>query len=240
MNFAADNFHLDRSRNATIQVFEHLRELIVSLAVKPGTVLARPQLCDFYKLSASPVREALLRLEEEHLVDIYPQHQTRVRRIDLAQARQAHFLRLSVELEMVQVLAQDGDPGLGRTLTALVERQRASLESGDLGTFTQVDMEFHRCLYHAAAVPDLWSMMRSRSGNLDRLRRLHLPLNGKAQSILDEHGAIAGAIARGDAQAAQQMVRRHLSGTLSAIDALRTRYPDLLLPLDYGAPVMAA
>ena len=240
MHTGDNRFHLDRSRNATAQVFEHLRELIVSLAIQPGTVLARPQLCEYYKLSASPVREALLRLEEEHLVDIYPQHQTRVRRIDLAQARQAHFLRLSVELEMAQVLATNRDVLLARTLAGVVERQRASLAAGDLAMFTQIDMEFHRCLYHAAAVPDLWSMMRSRSGNLDRLRRLHLPLNGKAQSILDEHAAIAHAIARGDAQAAQQTVRTHLSGTLSAIDALRTRYPDLLLPLDYGAPVMAA
>lgn len=238
--FAADTcFHLDRSRNATVQVFEHLRELIVGLAIKPGTVLARPQLCDYYQLSASPVREALLRLEEEHLVDIYPQHQTRVRRIDLAQARQAHFLRLSVELEMARVLAEEADLDLQRVLTGLVERQRASLVSGDLTRFTDIDMEFHRCLYHAAALPDLWLMMRSRSGNLDRLRRLHLPLNGKAQSILTQHDAIARAIARGDAPLAQQLVRTHLSGTLSAIDALRLRYPDLLLPLDFQAPVMA-
>ena len=240
MHTGDNRFLLDRSRNATAQVFEHLRELIVSLTIQPGTVLARPQLCEYYKLSASPVREALLRLEEEHLVEIYPQHQTRVCRIDLAQARQAHFLRLSVELEMAQVLATNRDMHLARTLASLVERQRASLAAGDLAMFTQIDMEFHRCLYHAAAVPDLWSMMRSRSGNLDRLRRLHLPLNGKAQLILAEHAAIADAIACGDAAAAQQMVRVHLSGTLRAIDALRTRYPDLLLPLDYQAPVMAA
>lgn len=67
-------FRLDRSRNATLQVFEHLRELIVSLAIAPGTVLARPQLCEYFGLSQAPIREALLRLEEERLVDIYPQH----------------------------------------------------------------------------------------------------------------------------------------------------------------------
>jgi DNA-binding GntR family transcriptional regulator len=240
MDFIDTTFHLDRSRNATAQVFEHLRELIVSLAIKPGTVLARPQLCDYYNLSLSPVREALLRLEEEHLVDIFPQHQTRVRRIDLAQARQAHFLRLSVELEMAHVLARQPNPALARGLIDLVERQAVCLASGDLGLFTEIDMAFHRRLYEAAAVPDLWSMMRSRSGNLDRLRRLHLPLNGKAQSIIVEHTQIARAIERGDAPGAQAQVRTHLSGTLSAIDALRLRYPDLLLPVDYGSASLAA
>ncbi len=233
MNLVGIPFRLDRSRNATVQVFEHLRELIVSLAVGPGTVLPRPQLCEYYGLSLSPVREALLRLEEEHLVDIYPQHQTQVRRIDLAQARQAHFLRLSVELEMVHTLAQRGDAALGRALQALVARQRACLEAGDLAGFTAVDMEFHRAMYDAAAVPDLWALARSRSGNLDRLRRLHLPMNGKARSILAQHAEIAERIARGDAEGAQRCVRTHLSGTLNAIDALRERYPELLLPVDY-------
>jgi DNA-binding GntR family transcriptional regulator len=69
-------------------------------------VLARPVLCEYFQLSQSPIREALLRLEEERLVDIYPQHRTRLRPIDLAAARQAHFFRLSVELEMAWVLAR--------------------------------------------------------------------------------------------------------------------------------------
>jgi DNA-binding GntR family transcriptional regulator len=240
MDLSTIPFRLDRSRNATVQVFEHLRELIVSLAIPPGTVLARPQLCEYFRLSLSPVREALLRLEEEHLVDIYPQHQTQVRCIDLAQARQAHFLRLSVELEIAHVLAKQPDPVLGRELLGLTERQRACLEAGDLSTFTQLDMEFHRRMYEAAALPDLWLLNRSRSGNLDRLRRLHLPMNGKALSILEQHAQIAKSIGRGDPAAAQHTVRMHLGGTLNAIDALRERYPGLLLPADYPAPAADA
>jgi DNA-binding GntR family transcriptional regulator len=232
-------FRLDRSRSATVQVFEHLRAQIVSLAIPPGTVLARPQLCDYFKLSQSPIREALLRLEEERLVDVYPQHQTRVRGIDLAAAREAHFLRLSVELELVWVLAQGPRPALEKTLLQLAERQRAALAGGDLDTFTAIDMEYHRRMYEEAELTGLWTMMRSRSGNLDRLRRLHLPVNGKAKSIFEQHAAIARCIGKGDAAGAQRLVRTHLSGTLSALDALRTRHPGMMLPEDY-APRAAA
>lgn len=227
-------FRLDRSRNATVQVFEHLRAQIVSLALAPGAVLARPALCEYFQLSQSPIREALLRLEEERLVDIYPQHQTRVRAIDLASARQAHFFRLSVELEMVWVLAQQPNPGLGQALLELVARQRACLEAGDLDNFTRIDMDFHKRMYLAAELPDLWDMVRSCSGNLDRLRRLHLPLSRKAQSILQQHGRIARAITQGDAAGAQKVVRDHLSGTLQALEVLRARFPDMMPPSDYG------
>jgi len=240
MLFPDAAFRLDRSRNATSQVFEHLRELIVSLAVAPGTVLPRPQLCDYFGLSQAPIREALLRLEEERLVDIFPQHQTRVRGIDLASARQAHFLRLSVELEMVHALAQQPDPALERILLALVARQHACLAGDDLAGFTSLDIEFHRRMYEAAALPDLWSMMRSASGNLDRLRRMHLPLSRKAESILEQHTRIARCIGAGDAVGAQAIVRVHLSGTLNALDALRERYPDLMLPADFAPASLAA
>lgn len=240
MLFPDADFRLDRTRNATSQVFEHLRELIVSLAVAPGTVLPRPQLCDYFGLSQAPIREALLRLEEERLVDIFPQHQTRVRGIDLASARQAHFLRLSVELEMVHTLAQQPNPALERILLALVARQHACLAGDDLAAFTRLDIEFHRRMYEAAALPDLWAMMRSASGNLDRLRRMHLPLSRKAESILDQHTQIARCIGAGDAAGAQQLVRVHLSGTLNALDALRERYPALMLPADFAPSSLAA
>jgi DNA-binding GntR family transcriptional regulator len=233
-------FRLDRSRNATVQVFGHLREMIVSLAVAPGTVLSRPQMCAYFGLSQAPIREALLRLEEERLVDIFPQHQTRVRGVDLASARQAHFLRLSVELEMAHVLAQKPDPGLARALLALVERQQACLDAGDLAAFSRLDLEFHRRMHEAACLPGLWSMMRSCSGNLDRLRRMHLPLSRKAESIVEQHGEIARCIGAGDAAGAQEWVRLHLSGTLNALDALRERYPDLMLPADFVPPSVAA
>lgn len=223
-------FLLDRSRNATAQVFEHLRDKIVTNALEPGTVLARQQLADYYKLSVTPIRDALLRLEEERLVDIFPQHLTRVSAIDLSSARQAHVLRLSVELETAHQLCERRPPSLDGELADLLARQRASLGRGDLESFARADLEFHRALYLAAGVGELWLLVRRLSGNLDRLRRLHLPLNSKARRILDDHGQIAAAVAAGDSEQARRAVRRHLSGTLSELDALREKYPDFVLP----------
>jgi DNA-binding GntR family transcriptional regulator len=233
-------FQLDRSRSATVQVYEHLREMIVTLAVKPGAVLPRTELSDYFKLSLTPIREALTRLEEERLVDIYPQHQTRVSAIDLASARQAHFLRLSLEVEIVAALARKPDPQLEVALMELVGRQAYALGAGDLESFTRTDMQFHQRLYHEAQLPDLWSMMRSSSGNLDRLRRLHLPLNGKAQSVLDEHTYIARCIGAGEGARARKYVREHLSGTMKVLETLRRQYKDFVLPDDYAPQALSA
>jgi DNA-binding GntR family transcriptional regulator len=225
------SFRLDRSRSAASQVYEHLRELIVTLALEPGTPLSRTQVAECLDLSPMPVRDALSRLEKEGLVEIFPQHLTRVRAIDLDSARQAHVLRLSVELEIVYGLAKKADAQIAKSLLAAVTKQRACLEADDLGGFILFDQEFHKTMYGAAQLMSVWHMIRGASGNLDRLRRLHVPINGKAQAVLEEHAGIARAIGEGDPAGAQVWVRRHLSGTLTELNSLRERYPDYILPM---------
>lgn len=217
---------LDRARQAAPQVYERLRGQIIALALAPGVVLARNELMAQFGVSQTPIRDALLRLAEEGLVDIFPQHATVVSPIDLPAARQAHFLRRSVELEVVRSLAQREDRSFVPRLQALIARQRGMLDAQDLEAFAETDQSLHRQLCEAAAVPDLWALIRSRSGHLDRLRRLHLPVPGKAQSILDDHARILDAIAAGDADAAQEALRQHLSGTLAQVDEIRARFPD--------------
>ncbi|SFB88946.1 GntR family transcriptional regulator [Massilia yuzhufengensis] len=223
-------FILDRSRHAAVQVYEYLREEIVNLVLKPGAVLSRSELAAHFRLSVTPIRDALTRLEEEGLVDIYPQHATRVRGISIDSARQTHFLRLSVELEIVRTLAASHDAALDAALASLVQQQKAALKARDMGAFSRADHAFHRQLYSAAEVEDLWRLMRGRSGNMDRLRRLHLPLTNKAASILKDHADIAAAIAASDAPRAEAALRRHLSGTMSELDALRRQFPDYWMP----------
>jgi GntR family transcriptional regulator, rspAB operon transcriptional repressor len=106
------SLRLDRSRRAAPQVFEKLREFIVSLELPPGAILSRAELAERFKLSQTPIRDALIRLGEEGLVDIFQQHATLVSRISVASARQAHFLRRAIELEVVRKLASTATDGL--------------------------------------------------------------------------------------------------------------------------------
>ncbi|MGE8659200.1 MAG: GntR family transcriptional regulator [Achromobacter sp.] len=220
---------LDRSRHAAPQVFEHLREQIISLELAPGAPLSRVTLAETYGLSQTPIRDALMKLAEEALVEIYPQHTTVVSRIDIAAARQAHFLRRSIELEIVHLLAQKPDPLLIQRLQASIDRQRASHAAGQYQQFMDADQAFHRDMHMAAGVSALWDMEQRYSGHVDRLRRLHLPEAGKAERIMDDHQRVLDAIAAGDAPRAQQALRAHLSGTLSQVAEICKRYPDYVL-----------
>ncbi len=221
---------LDRSRHVAPQVFERLREMILSLDLAPGTVLSRAELAARFGVSQTPVRDALMRLGQEGLVDIFAQHATVVSRIDLGAARQAHFLRAAIELEIVRTLAESADASLVARLRATVARQKGLRGAEDYSEFVAADQAFHRQMYEAAGVTELWDMVRRLSGHIDRLRRLHLPAAGKALAIVRDHTAIVDAIARGDAGAAQAALREHLSGTLARVEKIRERHPDFVTP----------
>ena len=217
---------LDRSRHAAPQVFERLREMILSLELAPGTVLSRAELATRFGISQTPVRDALMRLGEEGLVDIYPQHATVVSRINLSSALQAHFLRRSIELEVVRKLTEGNDAAMVARLRATIAHQKALRDAKDYREFASFDQAFHRQMYEAAGVPELWDLVRRLSGHIDRLRRLHLPVAGKTKAIVRDHGEIVDAIERHDPDAAQAALRKHLSGTLSQIEQIRERHPN--------------
>jgi DNA-binding GntR family transcriptional regulator len=223
---ALPKIRLDRTRLAAPQVLEKLRDAILSLDLVPGTVLARQELADHFGVSQTPVREALLRLSEEGLVDVFPQHATLVSRIDIAAARQAHFLRRSIELELVHQLALEAPAGLVEQMKATIAQQAALSAAQRYGEFVGADRAFHRLMYEAGGVPDLWELVGRVSGHVDRLRRLHLPTAGKTEAILRDHRAIVRGIEGKDPVAAQAALRKHLSGTLSAVDEICRQYPD--------------
>src|SRR3954468_21526908 len=100
---------LDRARQAAPQVFERLRNAILALELPPGSPLSRTDLAAQFGVSSTPIRDALMRLEEEGLVDVFPQHATVVSRVDVGRAEQAHFLRQALELEIVRALAVSHD-----------------------------------------------------------------------------------------------------------------------------------
>lgn len=223
------NFTLDPTRHAAPQVVEALRAAIISLELAPGSALDRGELAQNFGVSQTPVRDALMRLSEEGLVIIRAQSTTQVSRIDVPAAREAHFLRRSIEIEIARLLALSHEPSVIDELRTQLSRQAGLAKRKDFLGFIAADKEFHRLMYVAAGLPRLWAVVVRMSGHVDRLRLLHIPTSGKTDSILAAHLAILEAIASRDGEAAQRAVRDHLSGTLASVDEIQRRHPEFLI-----------
>ena len=217
---------LDPSRRAAPQVFERLRDQIIALTLPPGAPLSRVALQAEFGLSSTPIRDALMRLAEEGLVEIFPQHATLVSRIDVGRAQQAQFLRQALELEIVRLLALAPTRALADELTALVTQQRRFAKDGDLAAFMAADNAFHERLYTAAGMLMTAHELLSNVARPSR-EAIRDALSGNFCRCTG-YEAIVDAIAAARPDEAQAHLREHLTGTLSDLATIRSRWPDYL------------
>jgi len=212
--------------SAAQRTYAILRSRIVNLDLKPGELISKRDIAAELNISQTPVREALVLLEEEGLVDIFPQSRTQVSYVDVQSAREAHFLRRSVEVEIARELAPKISAPEIIELRSLVALQMVYLEKSDLRAFADCDNEFHFRIYKMANISGLYHVIDSRRAHLDRLRRLHLPQIGKASAIIQEHSAIVDSLENRDPMSAETAVREHLKGTVSATEEIRAHFPE--------------
>lgn len=211
------------------QVYNLLRDRIVSLELLPGQSLSRVEVTETFQVSQMPVREAMQKLADDGLLVIFPQSKTEVSRIDIGHAHETQFLRISLEIEVMKRLTAAPDRSFLSEIDTLVERQDRARDAGDMEHFTALDQEFHRRLCSLIGADSLWDEITARSGHIDRLRNLHLPDPGKSASVMACHRRIAAAIRKGDAVIGEIAVRDHLTGTLAQADEIRKRNPDYFL-----------
>ena len=208
------------------QVYDAMRRRIIELTWEPGRVLAKTEIAQALGVSQSPIREALLRLEQEGLVSIVPRSRTMVSLIDVQDAREAQFLRLSVEIQVLRTIAAAPDTNEGLwDLSMAVKRQEFFAGQGDMNEFVASDRTFHHTLFHLAGVDGLWDVVNSRRAHMDRLRQLDLPSRGKIDKVLKEHGEIIECLRRHDGDGAAEIIREHLRGTLERADRLQREFP---------------
>lgn len=213
---------------ASSRVYETLRDQIIALTLAPDTTLSRADLAEAFNVSQSPVREAILRLEQDGLVQSFPQSRTVVTRIDTARILEEHFLRTALESHAARTLAEAPDPQVITKIAGLIRLQEAL--AGDLDQiemFSQLDAAFHEALFVGLGQVGLQHLMAARCGNLARLRALDLPRPEKMASVVDGHRAVLEAIEKADPDAAAAAMRRHLSGTMERMEQIVAANPEM-------------
>jgi DNA-binding GntR family transcriptional regulator len=206
-----------------------LRDEILTMHLLPRMPLVEKELTERFGVSRTPVREALIRLAEEGLVLIYPQSGTFVAPIPLASVREAVVVRQALELAALDLvtarLAQAG-PDLLDSLDAIVARQKLMAQTGDRDGFHVADEAFHRAIAGLAGYPGLWSVAQSAKMQVDRCRRLTLPVPGRMAQVIGEHEDILARLRAGDEAGARAAMVAHLTIVLPDLTELQARHPD--------------
>ncbi len=222
---------LEPRESARAWCYRVLLHNIVHLRLPPGSFLPENAIRRCLKVSRTPVREAIMQLERENLIQILPQKGTYVTRIDHSQIDDLRFMRICVEVQAVRLATARRAEEEGATITPHLERQREAAERSDFESFAQADDEMHRALYRAAGRPGTWELFEKiNSQHYLRTRLLALREDGIMFRLIREHAAIANAIETGDAEAAEAAVRIHLSEKTWNAESVKKWYPDYFSP----------
>jgi GntR family transcriptional regulator, rspAB operon transcriptional repressor len=215
-----------RAGNAAHLIYREVREDIVSLRRKPGEPIVERQIALKRGVSRTPVREALLRLADEALVDIFPQSGTFVARIPVSALPEAILMRTALEQTTARLAAERADAAEVARLKGLIDRQRRLGARGERDRFHAADEAFHAAIASAAGHPGIWRFIEQVKIQVDRYRRLTLPVPGRMGQVVDEHSAIVAAIEAHDAEGAAAAMAAHLEALRASIGDVRDLNPD--------------
>jgi DNA-binding GntR family transcriptional regulator len=200
-----------REGSKSERVYASLRRRIRELALPPGASLRKDDIALELGVSRAPVSEAIARLAEEGLVEVFPQHGSFVAPIRAADVRESLFIRTALETEAMRRLAPLADVALMDRLDDNLARQAEALDEGDLAGFHDLDEALHGLLFAAVESPRALRLLDAARAPVDRMRRLALPEPGRPQETLAEHRRLVEALRSGDAEFAASAMRVHLA-----------------------------
>jgi DNA-binding GntR family transcriptional regulator len=211
---------------AASRIYSDLRAELVSLARRPGEAVSEAEIALAYGVSRTPVREAILKLADEGLVDIFPQSGIFVSRIPIAALPEAIIIRKALEETTTRMAAERATSSQLLNLHAVLERQREATAAKDREGFHQADEMFHAGIAEVAGYPGIWPLILQVKVHVDRFRRLTLPQIGRMAEVIAEHEPILAAIEAHDPERARLAMASHLERLLDDISAIRTINPE--------------
>lgn len=204
---------VERTRPIAPQIYAALRQRIVDNRLPPGAVLSETVLATQFDVSRTPLRAAMQQLAAEGLIETRPQVGSVVAPLDADRLEEAVLVRSALEEAVVRRLAErhTAVPELMHCL----EAQERLAARDDYAGFFREDEAFHERLATVAGLPNVWPLVQSVKGHVDRQRyRLMSGIPMRSQRAYQDHCRILAAILAGDSEAAASAMRAHVRSVL--------------------------
>lgn len=201
-------------------IFSDLMGRILSGEIKPGTILSEQAIAETYRVSRTPVREALQRLQAAGLAERGLRRAFMVRRLDLAAL--ADLFETMGELEAVcaELSARRMTAMERRALQAIVAEGAACVSRGDARGYVEVNVNFHAALFAGAHNESLREVVKGVRARTAPYREVQFHHTERLRSSQEEHEQILAAILAGDAAAARESMRAHVASTAVNVAAM--------------------
>ena len=202
-----------------------IRENIINLEIKPGSMISEQDIADELNLSRTPVHEALQELARTKIVDIQPQRGSLVSLIDMKLVEEAVFMRSTIESAITEEACKIATDKDIQQLEENVNLQFFYQKSNSLEKIMELDNAFHELLYKITNKMQCHYLIRLMNIHYDRFRELRLH-SSNPQSIINEHKEILTAFKAKDCAKVKELILKHLNRLYIDEKDIRQKYPD--------------
>ncbi|MBO7743662.1 GntR family transcriptional regulator [Paenibacillus sp. MWE-103] len=191
-------------------VYAALKKNIMELRLEPGQFISEKELVEMLQVSRTPIREALVKLTQEELIETTPQKGSIISLIDLQHAEESRFVRKTLESAVVREACGLLDKEQVLHLQHLVSLQELCQSEQNYGRLFELDEEFHKSIMIGCGRARTWGLIQQMATHDNRIRILRLASDSDWKIILAQHRGIVRAIKERDPDQAESMLRDHL------------------------------
>ncbi|GGA25585.1 GntR family transcriptional regulator [Paenibacillus physcomitrellae] len=194
------------------EIMNALKQEIITLKLKPGSILSETALSERYQISRTPLRDVLKQLSLESYIDVYPKKGNMVSFIDLESVEQMIYLRSVLEKEIMNHLCTAHLPLAGvHELKEILNRQQGAIQQDDAAEkFLHLDDAFHHALFRLAGREFLWNLIQQFNVHYARYRRLHMLKKEKLEDIHAEHRQMLDYLIHQETDLLDELIQHHL------------------------------
>ena len=204
-------------RDLKTEVYAKLRSRVVNFTLLPGDRVSDKEIAAELNISRTPVREALIRLVGEGLLQSVPNRGFRVRVFTIKEIEDLYTLRESLEILAIRLATPRLDEIRIRGMRNLMLSYPRLIDAKDLAGFNKADEEFHHTIAQYSENALLEQTLSNLYGQVRIIRRYqHLSANSFTETV-DDHGRIMEHMIRGEIEPAQQIMSDHIMGSMQHI-----------------------
>ena len=192
-----------------LEVYEKLQEMILSFELRPGSRVTETELADYFRVSRTPVREALQRLEQEGHLTIRSKQGCFIREIDIKELSDYYQVRIALEMAAVESACNRMPT---KELEALAQQWRPSAQPKRVAseTMKEKDEAFHMALAGGSGNRVLIKYLRDINHHIRIIRRVDFDHHERISRTYREHFEILQSLLQRDADKARFLVKRHI------------------------------
>ncbi len=213
------------------QTYEQLKKDIMTFALKPGEPVSAQKIAERYNVSRTPAREALVRLQDEGMVDIYPKSKSVVSKIKTERIRQEWFVRRSLELGLVDSFfnkVREDDINQMREAVEHMERIGNTPRTHETSyEYIRSDDRFHEITYRVSEERLAARIIENTLPNYRRMRILVDFDDTNKNRTVGEHKRLITLIENRDKETYREFLSMHLGHIVTDIEKLRMEFPDM-------------